>query len=79
MFYGAVLSFCSHFEEIRHKHQTYYYIGKNMPNNLCNNTEIDIMAIAMKETMIKRDLPLYDFRITELSVNSNTPYKYHFR
>ena len=50
-----------------------------MPDYLCNNTEMDIMAIAMKETMIKSDPPLYDFQITELSVNSNTPYKYHFR
>merc|ERR1719479_527475 len=37
------------------------------------------MAIAMKETMIKQDLPLYDFQISELADNTNTPYKYHFR
>merc|ERR1711874_578147 len=29
--------------------------------------------------MIKSDPPLYDFQISELSVNTNTPYKYHFR
>merc|ERR1711941_104724 len=62
--------------DINIKHIT---ILEKTPNNLCNNTEIDIMAIAMNETIIKPDPPLYDFRITELSVNSNTPYKYHFR
>ena len=55
------------------------YIRKNMPDKLSNNTEMDIMELAMKETMIKSDPPLYDFQISELSVNTNTPYKYHFR
>ena len=50
-----------------------------MPDYLSNNTEMDIMAIAMKETMVKSDPPLYDFQISEQSVNSNKPYKYHFR
>ena len=79
MFYIIILSFCLHFKEIRHKLQTFYYIRKKMPDYLSNNTEMDIMAIAMKETMVKSDPPLYDFQISEQSVNSNKPYKYHFR
>ena len=55
------------------------YIRKNMPDKLSNNTEMDIMELAMKETMIKSDPPLYDFQISELADNTYTPYKYHFR
>ena len=50
-----------------------------LPHILSNNAQSDIMAIAMKETMIQSNLPLYDFQISELSVNTNRPYKYHFR
>merc|ERR1712079_588816 len=63
--------------DIKFKHFT--ILEKNMPDYLSSNSEIDIMAIAMKETMIKSDPPLYDFQISELADNTNTPYKYHFR
>ena len=74
-----LLSFCLHLKEIRHKLQKFYNMEQNMPNNLSSNIQLDIMAIAMNETIIKPDPPLLDFQIAEPSVNSNTPYKYHFR
>merc|ERR1712079_288529 len=63
--------------DIKFKHFT--ILEKNMPDYLSSNSEIDIMAIAMKETMIKSDPPLYHFQICGLADNTNTPYKYHFR
>jgi hypothetical protein len=53
-----------------------------MPDNISNSTQVDIMAIAMNETMSKPEPtmppPLYNFQISELLTN-NAPFKYHFR